>query len=83
MNNSGIMVIVLYIFLEKDGYIYVSGGFNVHRLKTVERYDPVGDTWTEVQCMKNFRSHHQLIAVNNKLWAIGGTYCTRICALAF
>lgn len=54
------------------GFIYACGGFNVRRLDTIERYDPATNSWTSLQPMSKFRSHHQLLALQNRLWAIGG-----------
>lgn len=55
-----------------DGQIYASGGFNIHRLNTVECYNPQTDMWLRVQHMNWGRSHHKMLALNGRLWAIGG-----------
>ena len=41
-------------------------------LKTVEAYDPVRDSWSQFPDMINTRCRHQSVAVNNKLFVIGG-----------
>ncbi|KAK7482772.1 hypothetical protein BaRGS_00025938, partial [Batillaria attramentaria] len=55
-----------------DGHIYAVGGFNNFRLTTVECYDPRSDRWTHVAPMEKFRSHHKVLVMDNKIWAIGG-----------
>lgn len=40
----------------------------------MECYDVHEDTWRELNPMKCFRSHHQLVAMDHKLWAIGGKF---------
>ncbi|XP_025106994.1 influenza virus NS1A-binding protein homolog [Pomacea canaliculata] len=55
-----------------NGQIYASGGFNIHRLNTVECYNPQTDMWLRVQHMNWGRSHHKMLALNGRLWAIGG-----------
>ena len=55
------------------GRVVVSGGRNSFgRLKTVEAYDPVGDTWENIPNMVNERICHKSVAVKNKLFVIGG-----------
>ncbi|XP_069142511.1 kelch-like protein diablo isoform X1 [Argopecten irradians] len=58
--------------VELGGYIYLVGGFNLRRLKTVERYDPSTDQWTKVASMDVERSHHKAVVYKNKICAIGG-----------
>ena len=55
-----------------EGRIVVSGGYNDDgRLDTVEAYDHVADTWTNMPDMTQFRCHHKSVAVKNKLFVIG------------
>ena len=59
------------IFKEK---VVVSGGRDVDfsGLKTAECYDAFGNTWTRMPDMLSRKSGHSLIAVHNKLFAVGG-----------
>ncbi|XP_021379631.1 kelch-like protein diablo [Mizuhopecten yessoensis] len=58
--------------VELGGYIYLVGGFNLCRLKSVERYDPITDQWSKVASMAVERSHHKAVVYKNKICAIGG-----------
>ena len=56
-----------------EGRIIVSGGNNnFGRLKTVEAYDHVGDTWENMPNMVNERICHKSVAVKNKFFVICG-----------
>ena len=58
-----------------DGWLYALGGSHGgSALKTVERYDPVSNHWTQVQSMRFPRSNYGVAAHAGKLYAIGG-YC--------
>ena len=61
-----------------NGKIVVSGGYNFtgDHLRSVESYDHISDTWTYMANMINARICHDLIAVSNKLFAIGGKTMT-------
>jgi len=61
----------------RDGTVYVSGGFT-HENKyekphnTVERYDPASQTWSPINSLNDERGDKQLVALNDKVFAIGG-----------
>ena len=55
-----------------EGRIVVTGGYFNGRLNTVEAYDHIGDTWENMPNMINIRFGHISVAVNNKLFIIGG-----------
>lgn len=59
-------------FLSSDDYIYAVGGFNSRRLRSVERYDPVTDTWRYIESMNKERSHFKCVVHLNKIYAMGG-----------
>lgn len=59
-------------FLSSDDYIYAVGGFNSRRLRSVERYDPVTDTWSYIESMNKERSHFKCVVHLNKIYAMGG-----------
>ena len=60
-----------------EGKIVVSGGiYNNGRLKTVEAYDHVANTWTNMPNMINRRSSHKSVAIKNKLFIVGGNTTT-------
>ncbi|XP_060078497.1 ring canal kelch homolog [Ylistrum balloti] len=58
--------------VELGGYIYLVGGFNLYRLKSVERYDPRTNQWSKVASMEVERSHLKAVVYKNKICAIGG-----------
>ncbi|XP_069966839.1 kelch-like protein 5 [Bactrocera oleae] len=49
-----------------NGHIYVAGD------KSVERYDPQRNMWSQICSLEDF--HSSLVSLDNKLWAIGGTF---------
>jgi len=56
-----------------NGKIYVIGGENsTSALNTVEEYDPVNDRWTVKASMNANRSGLRAVALNGKIYAIGG-----------
>ena len=55
-----------------EGKIVVSGGYNNRRLNTVEAYDHVANTWTNMPNMVEERYYHKSVAVKNKLFLIDG-----------
>ncbi len=56
-----------------DGYIYVIGGFDGSKyLDTVEKYDPVSNSWTTCTDMSQKRAALSASVVNGKIYAIGG-----------
>merc|ERR1711862_255794 len=60
-----------------DGTVYVSGGFThendyVKPHNTVERYDPKSGTWSPINSLNDERGDKQLVALNGKVYAIGG-----------
>ena len=64
-----------------EGRIVVSGGWdnNDNKLNSVEYYDFVVDSWTPMPNMIEGRSHHDLVAVKSKLFAIGGKSTGNTC----
>ena len=56
-----------------QGSIVVSGGHGAHQqnLNTVESYDVFADEWSPLPSMVNGKSDHSLVAVKDKLFAIG------------
>ena len=62
-----------------EGNVVISGGRNIdignmvfEISNTVEAYDHVADSWSDMPNMVHARYCHELIAVSNKLFAIGG-----------
>lgn len=57
-----------------NGKVVVSGGQtdDGQYLKNVETYDHVADEWTYMASMIAGRCHHSLVAMGNKLFAVGG-----------
>jgi len=60
-----------------DGSVYVSGGFtheNTYEAprNTVERYDPASGIWSSINSLNDERGDKQLVALNGKVYAIGG-----------
>ena len=59
-----------------EGNVVVSGGFDGFGGfvggQTVETYDHVADTWSYMPSMVEGRKSHDLVAIKNKLFAIGG-----------
>ena len=57
-----------------QGKVVVSGGFqgeHFNYFNTVESYDHAADSWSHMPKMVYGRSYHNLIAVSNKLYAVG------------
>ena len=56
-----------------EGRIVVSGGHNWSngKLKTVEAYDHVDDSWTNMPSMIEERRYHKSVAIKNKLYIVG------------
>ena len=61
-----------------EGKIVVSGGFNNEKLNTVESYDHVAKSWTNMPNMVLGRDHHKSVAIKNKFYVCGG-FSTRTC----
>ncbi|PNX87989.1 F-box/kelch-repeat protein at1g22040-like protein, partial [Trifolium pratense] len=56
-----------------DGCIYALGGFSkASAMKSVWRYDPVKNCWTEVSPMSVGRAYSKTGILNGKLYVIGG-----------
>jgi hypothetical protein len=57
------------------GYIYAIGGIQADNtsLATVERYDPVNDTWETLPNMPENLAFHAGAVVDGKIYVIGGT----------
>ena len=56
-----------------EGRVVVSGGYYItnRRLSSVEAYDHVADEWSYMPSMINESCDHNMLAVSNKLFAIG------------
>ena len=56
-----------------EGKVVVSGGKfeDESRLKSVESYDAVADEWSRMPSMVGSKSEHSMVAVRNKLFAVG------------
>ena len=58
-----------------EGWLYAAGGsHNGSALKSVERYDPIKNEWTQVANMRLPRSHFGMASLQGRLFAVGG-YC--------
>lgn len=56
-----------------DGCIYALGGFSkASAMKSVWRYDPVTNSWTEGSPMSVGRAYSKTGVLNNKLYVVGG-----------
>ena len=55
-----------------QGNVVVSGGKDNHSSNTVEVYDYLENSWTYMPNMIDPRQNHNMIAISNKLFAIGG-----------
>ncbi|GJY11141.1 F-box/kelch-repeat protein [Tanacetum coccineum] len=56
-----------------DGCIYVLGGFSkASAMSTVWKYDPVLNSWSEVNPMSVGRAYSKTGVLNNKLFVVGG-----------
>lgn len=60
-----------------NGEVYVSGGFTdedgyATPKNTVEKYNLATKTWTEVDALNKERGDKQLVALNGKVYALGG-----------
>ena len=63
-----------------EGRVVVSGGSNDNgSLRTVEAYDHVADKWSYMPSMVNGSCGHNMIAISNKLFAIGCGRNLNIC----
>jgi len=57
---------------EVGGFIYAAGGYNGAFYATVERFDPVGNSWLTRAPMANQREGVALASLGGKLYAMGG-----------
>ena len=63
--SSGVAVV--------NGLVYAVGGFNGSlRVRTVDVYDPVRDSWTSVSSMEARRSTLGAALLNGLIYAVGG-----------
>ena len=63
-----------------EGRVVVSGGYNVNEeLCTVEAYDHVADKWSYMPSMIHRSCHHNMLAISNKLFALGCGEFSVIC----
>ena len=62
-----------------EGRIVVSGGLNNNDeiLNTVEAYDHVDNSWTNMPNMIEERYCHKSVAIKNKLFIVGGVFVNR------
>lgn len=57
---------------EKDGFLYVVGGFNgIKALQTFERFNPKTNTWESLPQLPQQLSSHSLAIINDKLHTFG------------
>ena len=63
-----------------EGRIVVTGGFNNNNgdLNTVEVYDHIDDSWTNMPNMVETRSDYKTVAIKNKLFIVGVYFNTYI-----
>jgi len=56
-----------------NGLVYAVGGFNGSlRVRTVDMYDPLKDTWTSCPGMEARRSTLGVAVLNDLIYAVGG-----------
>ena len=56
-----------------NGQVYAVGGFNGSlRVRTVDMYDPVKDSWTACPSMEARRSTLGVAVLNDLIYAVGG-----------
>ena len=56
-----------------NGLVYAVGGFNGSlRVRTVDIYDPIKDTWSAVASMEARRSTLGAAVLNGLIYAVGG-----------
>ncbi|XVF39467.1 hypothetical protein PTKIN_Ptkin01aG0037200 [Pterospermum kingtungense] len=56
-----------------NGCLYLLGGFSgASTMKTVWRYDPILNAWSEVTSMSTGRAYCKTSILNNKLYVVGG-----------
>ena len=56
-----------------NGQVFVVGGFSGSlRVRTVDAYDPVKDTWVSCPSMKARRSTLGVALLNDLIYAVGG-----------
>ena len=61
------------IFLFPQGCIWAVGGFNGSlRVRAVEKYDPIEDSWTSGPVMEARRSTLGAAVLKGQLYAVGG-----------
>lgn len=59
-----------------DGCLYVIGGFRrAEVLKSVWRYNPILNSWSELNPMSVGRAYCKTGVLNNKLYVVGGVTC--------
>ena len=63
-----------------EGRVVFSGGYNDDGdLRTVEAYDHVADKWSYMPSMIHESYHHHMLAISNKLFALGCGEFSDIC----
>ena len=60
-----------------DGNVYVSGGFTHENnwaapMNSVEKYNVASEKWSDIDSLNQERGDKQLVALNGKIYAIGG-----------
>ena len=72
-NSNAMLMGVLTGVAVVGGLVYAVGGFNGSlRVRTVDVYDPVKDTWSSVASMEARRSTLGAAVLNGCIYAIGG-----------
>ncbi|XP_039970533.1 kelch-like protein 1 [Bactrocera tryoni] len=56
-----------------NGHIYVLGSWWRKSSRTVERYDPQQNKWSQIYCLEGVYGNIAGVSLDNKLWALGGT----------
>jgi hypothetical protein len=75
-NGAAVPVAVQYPAAASDGqYVYLLGG-NTTNIPTVQRYDPVGDSWTPMPDMTSGRGGAAAFFDGRRIWAVGGGWAT-------
>ena len=54
-----------------DGYLYALGGYGPSYLRTVERYDPMSNSWEMMPAMSTYRINFGVGVLNGCLYVVG------------
>ena len=56
-----------------NGLVYAVGGFNGSlRVRSIDKYDPLKDTWNSCASMEARRSTLGVAVLNGNIYAVGG-----------